>query len=183
MSRRVLFNLMPAASCLMLLVGCGYQHNGSFDGASSGQSAYKWSSLYREDISTVAIPIFANKDFRRGVEFGLTTSVIKQLEAHSPYRVAPRDRADTILEGEIVSVALSTLSRETRVAIPQEQLYVMTINFRWRDLRSGRILLERRNYQQTAPFYGTLGEGEPTGSQSAIERLALGIVQEMQADW
>ena len=119
MSRR-LFTLVPSICCLLLLVGCGYQHNGSFDGASSGQSGYKWSSLYREDISTVAIPIFANKDFRRGVEFGLTSSVIKQLEAHSPYRVAPRDRADTILEGEIVSISLSTLSRETRVAIPQE---------------------------------------------------------------
>jgi hypothetical protein len=182
MSRRIL-NLLPTVSCLLLLVGCGYQHNGSFEGASSGQSAYKWSSLYREDISTVAIPVFANKDFRRGVEFGLTSSVVKQLEAHSPYRVAPRDRADTILEGEIVSIGLNTLSRDTRVAIPQEQLYVITINFRWKDLRSGRILLERRNYQQTAPFYGTLGEGEVTGGQSAIERLALAIVQEMQADW
>ena len=59
----------------------------------------------------------------------------------------------------------------------------MTVNFRWKDLRSGRILLERRNYQQTAPFYGTVGEGEFVGRQSAIERLALAIVQEMQADW
>jgi hypothetical protein len=178
--RRLLSLLAPTACCL-LVAGCGYQHNGSFD--ESGRSSYKWSSLYREDISTVAIPIFANKDFRRGIEFGLSSAVIKQLEGHSPYRVAPRDRADTILEGEIVSAGLSTLSRDTRTAIPQEQLYIMTVNFRWKDLRSGRILLERRNFQQTAPFYGTLGEGEFTGSQGAIEKLALAIVQEMQSDW
>jgi hypothetical protein len=178
MIRRLNFLLLPS---MCLLCGCGYQHNGSFD--ETGKSSYKWSSLYREDISTVAVPIFANKDFRRGIEFGLSGAVIKQMEAHSPYRVAPRDRADTILEGEIVSAGLSTLSRDTRTAIPQEQLYTMTINFRWTDLRSGRILLERRNFQQTAPFYGVLGEGEFTGSQSAIEKLALAIVQEMQADW
>jgi hypothetical protein len=179
-SRLVLHCLLPTAYCL-LLSGCGYQQSGSLD--TTGNSSYKWASLYREDISTVAVPIFTNKDFRRGVEFGLTSAVVKQMEAHTPYRVAPRDRADTILEGEIASVDLGTRSRDVRTNIPQEQLYVMTINFRWRDLRSGRILLERRNYQQTAPFYSTLGEGEFVGRQSAVERLALAIVQEMQADW
>ena len=84
---------------------------------------------------------------------------------------------------EIVSAELSTLSRDVRTNIPQEQLYLLTINFRWKDLRSGRILLERRNFQQTAEFYPTLGEGEFVGSQNSIEKLALAIVQEMQADW
>jgi hypothetical protein len=177
---RLVHCLLPTAYCL-LLAGCGYQQSGSLD--TTGNSNYKWASLYREDISTVAVPIFTNKDFRRGVEFTLTSAIIKQMEAHSPYRVAARDHADTILEGEIESVDLGTLSRDVRTNIPQEQLYTMTINFRWKDLRSGRILLERRNYQQTAPFYGTVGEGEFVGRQSAIERLALAIVQEMQADW
>ena len=176
----------PRLRCFILLpssfiLGCGYQHSGSTD--TTGRSTYKWASLYREDVSTVAVPIFTNKDFRRGTEFSLTTAVIKQMEAHTPYRVAPRDRADTILEGEIVSVDLGTLSRDVRTNIPQEQLYTMTVNFRWKDLRSGRILVERRNYQQTAPFYGTLGEGEFVGKQSAVERLAVAIIQELQADW
>lgn len=178
--RLLRYCLLPTACCL-LLAGCGYQQSGSLD--TTGQSSYKWASLYREDISTVSVPIFTNRDFRRGVEFGLTSAIVKQMEAHTPYRVASRDRADTILEGEIVSVDLSTLSRDVRTNVPQEQLYVMTVNFRWKDLRSGRILLERRNFQQTAPFYDTLGEGEFVGKQSAVERLALAIVQEMQADW
>ena len=178
--------MSPRFLCLALLtsallLGCGYQRSGSLD--STGQSSYRWASLYREDVSTVAVPIFTNKDFRRGTEFSLTTAIVKQMEAHTPYRVAPRDRADTVLEGEIVSVDLGTLSRDVRTNIPQEQLYTMTVNFRWKDLRSGRILVERRNYQQTAPFYGTLGEGEFVGRQSAAERLAVAIVQEMQADW
>jgi hypothetical protein len=177
--RQSLFRLLPAALCLAC--GCGYQQNNAVD--VSGKSSYKWASLYREDISTVSIPIFANKEFRRGVEFRLSEAVVKQLEAHSPYRVAPRERADTILEGEVVSIDQSTLSRDVRTAIPQEQLYVLTVNFRWIDLRSGQILLERKHFQQTAPFYGPLGEGEFVGAQNAIERLALAIVQEMQADW
>jgi hypothetical protein len=43
--------------------------------------------------------------------------------------------------------------------------------------------MQRKNFQQTASFYPTLGEGEFVGAQDAIEKLALGIVQEMQADW
>jgi hypothetical protein len=180
--RPLVLRLLPTACCLLLLTGCGYQQSGSPD-PNAGKSAYKWASLYREDIQTVAVPIFTNKDFRRGVEFTLTDALVKQMEAHTPYRVASRDRADTILEGEIVSIDVATMSRDVRTAIPQEQLYIMTVNFRWKDLRSGRILLERKSFQQTASYYATLGEGEFVGSQNSVERLALAIVQEMQADW
>ena len=88
-----------------------------------------------------------------------------------------------MLEGEIAKVDVSTLSRTYREGVPQEQLMVLTVNFTWKDLRTGRILLERKNFQQTATFYPTLREGEFTGSQEAVEKLALGIVQEMQAEW
>src|SRR4051812_45486355 len=144
--RAALFWLLPSALCL--LTGCGYQQSGSYSEASA-KSGYRWSSLYREDVQTVAVPIFTNRDFRRGVEFRLSKALVSQLEAHSPYRVAPRERADTILEGEIVKMDISDLSRDVRANIPQESLYVITINFRWRDLRSGRILVERKNFQQT----------------------------------
>ena len=48
---------------------------------------------------------------------------------------------------------------------------VLTVNFTWKDLRTGRILLERKNFQQTATFYPTLREGEFIGSQEAVEKL------------
>ena len=166
----------------LVLAGCGYQQAGSYD-ESAARSGYRWASLYREDVQTVAVPIFTNRDFRRGVEFRLTKALVNQLEANTPYRVAPRERADTILEGEIVRIDVTDLSRDVRANVPQEQLYVVTVNFTWKDLRSGRILVERRNFTQTAPYYATLGEGEFVGSQSSAERLALAIVQELQADW
>jgi hypothetical protein len=164
------------------LAGCGYQQSGSYSEASV-KSGYRWASLYREDVKTVAVPIFTNRDFRRGVEFRLTKALINQLEANTPYRVAPRERADTILEGEIVNIDIADLSRDVRANVPQEQLYFVTINFTWKDLRSGRILVERRNFQQTAAFFATLGEPESVGAQDTVEKLALAIVQEMQADW
>lgn len=166
--------------CLCVLSGCGYNQSNS---PAAQQNGYQWKSLYREDINTIAVPIFKNKDFERGVEFNLTQAIVQQIEQRTPYKVVGKDRADTILEGEIVEITRSTVSNDARAAIPQEQLFIVRVNFLWKDLRSGKILTERRNFEQSATYYPTLGEGQFIGTQQNVEKLALGIVQELQADW
>jgi outer membrane lipopolysaccharide assembly protein LptE/RlpB len=159
--------------------GCGYTQEGS---APTG--GYQWKSLYREDVHTVAVPIFTNRTFYRGVEFGLTKAIINQLEAQSPYKVVPKERADTILIGSIENVHVRTLSlAQNGAVIPQEQLLVMNVNFTWKDLRTGKILRERKEFEQTAPYYPTLGETQFLAQQQSAEILALAIVRELQAEW
>jgi len=161
-------------ACLLALAlsACGSHNN-----------AYHWSTIYRPEVKTVAVPIFSSKDYQRGVEFALSKAVINQIEANTPYKVVPRERADTILEGEILEVRVNTLSEDSKSAIPQEQLLAITVNFTWKDLRTGRILMARRGWQETATWYATLGEGRALGTQSATEKLALSIVHEMESDW
>src|SRR3954462_12433308 len=98
--------------------GCNYNNGYSSVGDESKNQWYQWRSLYREDIRTVAVPIFKNKDYRRGVEFSLSKAVVNQIEMRTPYKVVAREKADTILEGEIVDIRLHTLSESTRSAIP-----------------------------------------------------------------
>ncbi len=173
------FCLLFSAFCL--LSGCGYQQSNNPETPQT--KGYKWQSLYRQDVQTVAVPIFTNKSFYRGLEFSLTKALIQQIELRAGYKVVSRQRADTILEGEIVNVTTSTLSDSPATALPQEQLVTLTVNFTWKDLRSGKILAQRHNFQQAAAFYPTLGEGRFVGSQQAIERLAADITTELQADW
>ena len=161
----------------IVLTGCGYSQKNPDD------KGYKWSSVYRDDVKTVAVPIFSSKDFARGVEFNLSKAIVSQIEANTPYKVVPRERADTILEGEIVEVRVNRLSEDRRAAIPQEQLLDITVNFTWKDLRTGRILMSRRDWEQTATWYPTLGEGRFEGTQAAAEKLAIAIVHELQSDW
>ena len=161
---------------ILALSGCGYNQG-------SDAKGYQWGPLYRQDIRTVAVPIFTTRSFDRGVEFNLSQAVVKQIEATTPYKVVPRERADTILEGQVVDVQVSTLSTDTDAAVPQEQMLGLTIDFTWKDLRSGRVLVERRGFEHSATYYPTLGEGRAIGRQQAVERLALAIVQELQADW
>lgn len=166
---------------VMLLAGCGYNQSGSPDNRLEG--GYSWNSLYREDIQTVAVPIFSTKDFRRGVEFRLTESVIKQLEANAPYKVVARERADTILEGQVTSVGVRTINKDYYTNLPKTQELTLSIDFIWKDLRTGQILCQRQGFQQQVRFYPQLAESDYVGTQEAIEKLALGIVQELQADW
>ena len=181
--------MRPVPHILVLIValigvaGCGYHNGGADSSGKDGGSGYHWSSVYRQDISTIAVPIFKSTVYERGVEFSLSKALVQQIEANTPYKVVPRERADTILEGEIVSVKVNTLSNDRLSAIPQEQLLDVTVDFTWKDLRTGKILVARRGVEQTATFYPTLGEGRATGTQAASERLALSIVQELQADW
>jgi hypothetical protein len=180
MTRRTLIPLL-----FLAVAGCGYSAAGP---AASTRPAttpggYQWRSLYRDDIQTVAVPIFTNRSFRRGVEFQLTKAIVNNLEATTPWKVAPREHADTVLEGEILDIHVRTLSPDVRTGVPQEQLYIVRVNFTWKDLRTGKILVERRRFEQSATWYPTLGEGQFIGSQQNVERLALAIVQELQADW
>lgn len=170
----------PVAAFLALsLCGCGYHLSGNAD----AEPGYAWKTLYRDDVHTVAVPMFANNTFDQGAEFRLTKAVITKMESLSPYKVAPKERADTILEGEITSATLHTVSNNRVSGVPQEQMYLLTVRFTWRDLRTGQILVRRQDFEQSAPFYPTLGEDPFVGEQENIERLALAIVQELQADW
>ncbi len=163
----------------LMLCGCaGYQQAG--EGSSNG---YQWSSLYRQDVKTVAVPIFTNIDFSRGDELALTKALVMQIEQRTPYKVVDRSDADTILEGQVTRVRKQTLSSDRQSALPQEQLYAIRVDFVWKDLRTGKVLVERRGFEQNAAYYPTLGEGRQQAQLNTAEQLAIAIVQELEADW
>ncbi len=157
----------------LILGGCGYEMTGLNHN----------SSLYPKDVQTVAVPVFTNRSFRRDLEAELTKSIVQDIELHTPYKVVPPDRADTILEGEIVSAGINTVSPDNNTGLPQEQQYTVTVNFTWKNLRTGQILTKRTKFDQHESFFPTLGEDQSIGATAAVERLALGIVQEMQGEW
>jgi hypothetical protein len=171
---RLLVGLWLAA----LAAGCGYNTQETTEVA-----GYQWRTVYRTDVRTVAVPIFTNRDFHRGYEFQITNALIHRIEAFTPYKVVSRDHADTILEGEIVSIKNQPINISQLSATPQQQLLRIVVNFTWKDLRTGKILVEEREFEQTDSYYPTLGEGPWVGEQNAAEKLAGGIVDDMQAPW
>jgi len=143
---------------------------------------YSTRPLYNPAYRTVAVPIFDNKSFRREWEFRLTEAITKNIEARTPYKVAPRDKADTILTGEIVDDSENVLTQRLGTVLPRESQFTVLVNFTWKD-RSGRLLVERKDFNRSATEIPQLGERAEDAEQLAIERLAAAIVDQMQTEW
>ncbi|MGN6370922.1 MAG: LptE family protein [Phycisphaerae bacterium] len=138
---------------------------------------------YNESVKTVCVPVFENHTFRREWEFRLTEAIDKNIEYRTPYKIASRKDADTILTGELVDVQQSVLTNRFGSDLPRESELTMVVNFVWKDQRSGKILVERKAFNRSATEIPQLGERVTDAEQVAIERLAAAIVDQMQSDW
>ena len=78
---------LPVLLVCIWLGGCGYQQQGGRSDRNISPG-YQWHSLYREDIQTVAVPVFTNISYRRGIEISLSKAIIQDIEA--AYAIATR---------------------------------------------------------------------------------------------
>jgi hypothetical protein len=144
---------------------------------------YTSKPAYNASVRTVCVPIWENHTFRREWEFRLTEAIDKNIEYRTPYKLAPRNEADTILTGEIVDIQEGVLTNRFGTDLPRESELTVVVNFVWKDLRSGKILVERKALNRSATEIPQQGERVEDAEQLAVERLATAIVDQMQADW
>ena len=145
---------------------------------------YSMQSLHRSDVRTVAVPIFASKEFRRELEFDLTRQVVKFIELRTPYKVVhDRKRADTELRGEITRLYAPVLTEDTDTDRPQNIQVTITCWFEWKDLRTGEILKRRDRISGAATHTQAIGETQDSATVEATSRLAERIVEAMEKDW
>lgn len=146
---------------------------------------YSSKELFPTEVHTVAVPIFENRTFYRGVEFELAEAMVKQVESRTPYKVVAPGMAQTILEGTITDIEQTQLSRRRPGGLPQEMEVTVTVDFVWKDLGKGGVIKDRRGFQAVGRYIPTAGIGEPfeTAQHDAVERLARDIVSTMRTDW
>lgn len=169
---------MRTVMLLVLLMGLG-------GCASDPTQGYAAESPYPDDISTVSTPIFTNNTYDRGVEFELADALVKEIEATTPYKVTNSRRASTSLTGTITRVDRESLSRSPRTGLNEEVSYSVTVDFLWRDLRTGKTLVERRDFTTHALYTPSRPNSEPEelARFSSVQQLARDIVDQMRADW
>lgn len=148
----------------------------------------------------------------RGIEVDLHQAIVDELnKRRSPIRVvSDPSLADTELIGTIIRLAKVPLNRNLQNQVREFEMYV-TAEVVWRDLRSGRVLTQGRQAPPSAeqfdpslppppppppdatayPVYVTgvgraimeVGESNATANQMAVRRLAMQIVNMMEAPW
>jgi hypothetical protein len=166
---------LAAIHVMLMTTGC----------ATDSTKGYSSAPLFRSDISTVAVPIFENKTGVRDVEFQLTDALIKEIEARSPYKVTSGNHADTIVLGQIRDIQLDQLSKSRLTGLSEEVILSVTIDFLWKDNRTGKTIVERQSYAGHGLFVPSNPSGEPVelGRFAAVEHLARDVVNEMRAEW
>jgi hypothetical protein len=136
-------------------------------------------------VASVAVPIFRNETNFPGVEQQLTEAVIKQVQGNTTMRVVQSSRAQSALTGIIRNVEMRRISLDSTTGLVQELAFVVTVDFEWRDARSGEVLVARRNFSAADTFVPARPTGEriEVGRQAAVERLARDIVSQMRSAW
>ncbi len=138
---------------------------------------------FRSDIKTVYVEIFESKTFRRNIEFDLTEALKKRIGTGTPYRVAPKEKADTILRGEIVEALQTAWAPDFRTRVPRDRQITLVCRIEWKDTRTGALLVEDEFRVQAVDYLPPAGETEVYALQKAAVRLADRIVDRMYEDF
>ena len=143
---------------------------------------YTTRSTFPEQYATVAVPIFENRTFLRGLERDVTEALIKEIENSTPYKVVPRDRAQTVLEGTITGVDQDRMIRSRTGGVPLQQELTITVSFTWSDERTGDVLRGRRGFESVGQYLPPrpVGEFLQAGQHEAAQRMAQDIVAVMR---
>lgn len=153
--------------------------------ASDPTQGYSFAASYRDDIQSIAVPVFENTTFSHGLEFALTEAVIKEIHRVTPWRVIDEASAQTTLRGTITGSTLRQLNRQRQSGLGREMVVQLTVGFEWKQNATGEVLVARRQYRSTDTFVPTQPAGErlETGQQASVERLARDIVGELRSSW
>lgn len=167
--------MIAAACAAMSAGGC----------AGDAREGYVFGSGHRDDVRTVALPIFGNSTYSHGLEALLTEAIVKEIHRSTPWSVTGAGGAETTLSGSITSVEMIQLSRDRESGLVQELGVQIAVDFAWTDNRTGRPIVVRRDYRGAGSFVPAQAARErlATGEQGAIDALARDIVAELRADW
>ncbi len=164
-----------AIALAALVPGCGYSTDRS--------EVIRSHNSNNDPIRTVAVDVFESREFRRGLELQLTEALAKRIEAYTRFKLAKRDRADTLITGEVLEVRQATIGRDFRAVRPRETTMTIVVRWEWKDLRTGEILLENPRFLQTVDYVRPLGEDFYHASQRSLDKMAERMIEQMAADW
>ncbi len=148
--------------------GCGYRAGGP----------------YRTDVHSVYVDMVGSREFRRNIEFDLTEALKKRLGSQgTPYKLAPREKADSILQVEILEERQTEFAPDFRTRQPREKTLTFAVRVQWKDARTGRILADQPVLLESADYLPPIGESERFAQQKTIDRLAARILALMYEDF
>ncbi|CAN5725767.1 hypothetical protein BH11PLA1_BH11PLA1_05440 [soil metagenome] len=163
------------AAAMSSLAGC----------SSDPTQGYSFTPSFRSDVDSINVQMFGNTTYIHGIESDLTSAVITEVQRQSPMKVTTKENAASTLTGTLVKSEMRSLSVGRNTGIVEELALTLTVQFEWRDNRTGKVLVARRNFAASDSFIPAQGVGESLelGQMATIARLARDIVGELRSGW
>jgi hypothetical protein len=153
--------------------------------ACDGAPKYESGQRYDKGVRTVAVPVAKNATFDRKVAPELTDALVKAIESGTHFRVASEGRADTVLRATSRTIDMLQISKSRGTSLTEEMALNVTVDYEWIDQRTGKPLVQRNGFRESAVFVASLPIQQPIDLArfQVVEQLATAIVDSMQADW
>jgi hypothetical protein len=162
---------------LFLLICIGISGCGALKGYSS-------EPVFPAQLNSVYVEMFDNRSFWRGIEYELTDALAKRIEAQTPYKiVSNRDKADSVISGQIIGVTQSVISSERQTGRALEKNVELRVIVGWKDLKTGQLLLDSASVSDSASFSEWQNQPFSYASALAANNLAKRIVELMEKPW
>lgn len=153
--------------------------------SSDPRRGYAIGTAFDSNIASIEVRLFDNLSFAHGMEIRLADAVVKEVQQQTPWQVRTGQSAQTTLTGAITDVRLRARSVGRETGLVQEQAVEVTLDFQWRDNRTGSILASRRGFRVTETFIPALGASEriEVGENVAVQEAAREVVASLRSGW
>jgi hypothetical protein len=152
---------------------------------------YTQKAVLPRDIKSIHVDTFKNKmavadiyAYEPGLEIKITNAVIRRLHQDGILKVAAHDKADAVLEGDLIAFDQEGVRFTSLERIEEYRLFIVT-TLRLRDRKTREILWEEPNFSGDASYFVTgprsISRGE--AADRAIDRLARNVVDRIVEDW
>lgn len=159
-----------AATLVVGLAGCGYSFR----------------PPYTMKVRTIYVPMFKSTQYRQDLNIQFTQMLVEEINRRTPYRVVgDPEKADARLEGTIIFNDKNAMV-ENPQNLPRHLLATMTVNVTFTDNR--RAARTNRTFpaasvNESAPFYGEIGEPATAGFHKVLEKIVRDVVDMMEDPW
>jgi len=170
------FRAAAAVSCLLFAGGCTYSTKNALP----------------PRMKTIAVPMFANKtyvgEYTRKLEVELTEAVRNAFIQAGELKIAGREDADLILEGEVTKLDREVL-RNDRFGDPAEVRLTIRARISLYDVKEARHLFKNQlvtnaeKKEESGVYNLRRGESESLGRQKALEDIGRVIARRVTERW
>lgn len=125
-------------------------------------------------VETIAVDVVTNASYRQRLERDLTRAILEEIGEYSSLRRAPRDRADAILEVEILAVRNTAMVIGLTTPVGEGSIDTIA-HIRLIERRTGAVLVDRR-LRDIAEYRTLIGEDESSARAEMVSDLGRAIV-------